>query len=201
MPYWTECITFVTLIIMIQPNMISPLKKDPNASSSSKDSTNTVNHTVTCSQLRLGQYLCNNTNIDPATQQPHGCSKETWTARITCVAVEGLICAETSSRNFEMEIPCKWTNGYKLDTALLMSVFLGVLGADRFYLGHLGMGALKFCTLGFLFIGQLVDIILLATQQIGPKDNSSFIIGYYGPGVTSIRANNLTYIVPRPDWF
>lgn len=88
-----------------------------------------------------------------------------------------------------------------MDTALLLSVFLGVLGADRFYLGHLGMGALKFCTLGFLFIGQLVDIILLATQQIGPKDNSSFIVGYYGPGVSTIRANNLTYIVPRPDWF
>lgn len=93
-----------------------------------------------------------------------------------------------------------YRNGYKLDTALLLSVFLGVFGADRFYLGHLGMGALKFVTLGFLFIGQLVDIILLATEKIGPIDNSSFIVGYYGPGVTAVRADNMTYIVPRPDW-
>ncbi|CAL8142372.1 unnamed protein product [Orchesella dallaii] len=105
MPHWTECITFI-LIIMIQPNMISPLQKDPSTSSSSKD---TMNHTVACIQLRLGQYLCNNTNIDPATQQPHGCSKETWTAKINCIAVDGLRCNETGTRNFQMEIPCKWT--------------------------------------------------------------------------------------------
>jgi len=156
---------------------------------------------VSCSQLRMGQYLCNMTAvIDPLTQQPRGCNRETMHAKIPCWAVDGLTCAETGSKDFQLEVPCKWTNGYKLDTALLLSVFLGVFGADRFYLGHLGMGALKFCTLGFLFIGQLVDIILLATQQIGPKDNSSFIVGYYGPGVSSIRANNLTYIVQRPDW-
>lgn len=34
-----------------------------------------------CSELRLGQYLCNDTFIDPTTQQLYGCSRETWTAK------------------------------------------------------------------------------------------------------------------------
>jgi TM2 domain-containing membrane protein YozV len=92
-------------------------------------------------------------------------------------------------------------NGYSYSTTLLLSVFFGILGVDRLYLGHVGMGALKFCTLGFLFIGQLVDIILIATQNIQPKDGSNYVVGYYGPGVETIRSNNLTYIVPRNDWF
>jgi len=75
------------------------------------------------------------------------------------------------------------------------------LGADRFYLGHLGMGAFKCCTLGFLFVGHLLDIILIATQYLHPKDGSNFIVPYYGPAVQTVYADNLTYIVPRVDWF
>ena len=68
---------------------------------------------------------------------------------------------------------CNWTNGYHFDTALLLSVFLGMFGADRFllvfktliniiksfvrfYLGYPAIGLLKFSTLGFFFIGHLV---------------------------------------------
>jgi TM2 domain-containing membrane protein YozV len=92
-------------------------------------------------------------------------------------------------------------NGYRYDTALLLSVFLGFLGADRLYLGHVGMGALKFCTLGFFFIGHLLDIILIATQYVNPIDGSEYIVGFYGPAVQSVRSDNLTHIVRRPDWY
>ena len=30
-----------------------------------------------------------------------------------------------------MDVGCKWTNDYQFDTALLLSVFLGMFGADR----------------------------------------------------------------------
>ena len=47
-----------------------------------------------------------------------------------------------------------WTNGYSFDTALLLSVFLGMFGIDRFYLGYPAIGCLKFASLGFFFIGE-----------------------------------------------
>lgn len=91
-------------------------------------------------------------------------------------------------------------NGYYFDTALLLSVFLGMFGIDRFYLGYYGLGLMKFCTLGFMFIGQLIDVVLIATQAVGPADGSAYIIPYFGPGISVIRSDNWTYRRPQPDW-
>lgn len=91
-------------------------------------------------------------------------------------------------------------NGYSFETALLLSVFLGMFGADRFYLGYPAIGLAKFCTFGFMFLGQLVDIILIATQTLGPADGSAYIIPYYGPVMNTIRSNNYTYRFKHDDW-
>lgn len=92
-------------------------------------------------------------------------------------------------------------NGYSFETAMLLSIFLGMFGADRFYLGYPALGLLKFCTLGFMLIGYLVDIILIATQIVGPADGSYYIIPYYGAGITIVRSDNETYRVPQDDWY
>ena len=54
-------------------------------------------------------------------------------------------------------------------TTLLLSIFLGWLGIDRFFMGQIGLGILKLLitlvTFGiFGWIWWLVDIILIATR-------------------------------------
>ena len=51
-------------------------------------------------------------------------------------------------------------------TALLLAIFLGWLGADRFYMGHYGIGAVKLFTFGGLAWWWFIDIFLIASKKI-----------------------------------
>jgi TM2 domain-containing membrane protein YozV len=94
-----------------------------------------------------------------------------------------------------------------------------MFGADRFYLGYPAIGLFKLCTLGCMFlgnimkckfykylnfnnlsIGQIVDIILIATQTVGPADGSHYIINYFGPRLSPLELDNDTYRMPQFDW-
>ncbi|XP_071441073.1 TM2 domain-containing protein biscotti [Hetaerina americana] len=156
-----------------------------------------------CSNLRLGQYICPDPSydlVDPKTQQPRGCTKMNL-AKVLCRAADGIICHDTKNSTFYKNIPCKWTNGYSFETALLLSIFLGMFGVDRFYLGYPGHGLLKLCSLGYMFIGQLYDILKIATQTLRPADGSYYVMAYFGPGIEVIRSNNETFKLPQDDWY
>ncbi|MCD7722613.1 MAG: NINE protein [Clostridiales bacterium] len=48
--------------------------------------------------------------------------------------------------------------------ALLLCIFLGGIGAHKFYEGKIGMGILYLCTGGLFGIGWVVDIIRIALK-------------------------------------
>ena len=58
--------------------------------------------------------------------------------------------------------------------ALLLSIFVGVLGVDRFYLGKTGTGILKLITGGGFGIWWLIDLIIIATSDM--KDSEGKIV-------------------------
>ena len=58
--------------------------------------------------------------------------------------------------------------------ALLLSILVGSLGVDRFYLGYIGLGLLKLLTLGGFGIWWLIDLIMIATKSLGPADGSDY---------------------------
>lgn len=168
-----------SLTVLVSPDSESPAASD-------------------CEHLLLGQYRCDEPAIDPDTQQAANCSVKRREVLVRCYPVPGLVCGGINhtgtSVGFYQKRKCNPTNGHSFSVALLLSVFLGFLGADRFYLGYPAIGLLKLVTLGFMFIGQLVDVLLIALQVVGPADGSSYVINYYGPGLTAIKATNYTYV-------
>ncbi len=47
---------------------------------------------------------------------------------------------------------------------LVMSIFFGSFGVDRFILGHIGLGILKLITFGGFGVWWLIDLILIASK-------------------------------------
>lgn len=60
------------------------------------------------------------------------------------------------------------------NTALILSVLVGGLGIDRFYLGYTGMGVVKLLTAGVFGVMYVIDIVNIATGKLGPADGSGY---------------------------
>jgi len=60
----------------------------------------------------------------------------------------------------------KSTSDKEWMTALLLSIFLGSLGVDRFYLGYTKLGVAKLLTLGGCGVWYIIDIINIATGKM-----------------------------------
>jgi len=64
------------------------------------------------------------------------------------------------------EVSSRWL------TVLLLSIFFGALGVDRFYVGNIGTGILKLVTGGGCGIWYIVDIILIVTGNFTDSDGN-----------------------------
>ncbi|KAM4575579.1 TM2 domain-containing protein 1 [Fundulus heteroclitus] len=157
-----------------------------------------------CGDLRLGQYLCKDPKINETTQEPENCRD--GKASVDCLPAPNVTCRLANGTEvrfsgeevgFNRTIACRNVTGYSYKVAVALSLFLGWLGADRFYLGYPALGLLKFCTVGFCGIGTLVDFILIAMQIVGPADGSSYIVDYYGARLTRLSINNETFRKPH----
>ena len=60
-------------------------------------------------------------------------------------------------------------------TTLIISILLGELGIDRFYLGYKGLGVLKLITVGGFGIWWLIDIILIAMGNMKTADGQELV--------------------------
>ncbi|MCE1252441.1 MAG: TM2 domain-containing protein [Anaerolineae bacterium] len=61
----------------------------------------------------------------------------------------------------------------KQSTALILSILLGYLGVDRFYLGYTVLGIVKLITGGGLGVWWLIDIILIATRKLNDSQGQA----------------------------
>ena len=57
---------------------------------------------------------------------------------------------------------------------IVLSILLGELGVDRFYLGYTGLGIVKLITCGGFGIWWLIDLIMIITGKLKPADGSDY---------------------------
>ena len=93
--------------------------------------------------------------------------------RSNCTVKPHVLCL--GRRTFHKMLPCNWTSGYRWTTSLILSIFLGGFGADRFYLGQWRQGIGKLFSFGGLGVWTVIDVILIAIGYIGPWDESLYI--------------------------
>ncbi|KAJ6662597.1 hypothetical protein lerEdw1_011734 [Lerista edwardsae] len=92
-------------------------------------------------------YICEDPKIDNDTQEPLRCTNHT--AYVACLPAPNITCKDFNGNEtqftgreigFYKPIQCRNVNGYSYKVAVALSLFLGWLGADRFYLGYPALG-------------------------------------------------------------
>eukprot|EP00727_Mastigamoeba_balamuthi_P000924 m51a1_g10829 hypothetical protein (142) ;mRNA; r:31885-32402 len=121
--------------------------------------------------MRRGRYECED-DWDEPYMGARTCAAGQNSTGVACSVHAGVCC--TGPRNFTQQRPCVHTSGYQFEVAMGLSVFLGLLGVDRCYLGYPTLGFIKAATCGGFFVGAVVDAVLIAMQVLKPADGSDY---------------------------
>ena len=110
----------------------------------------------------------------PETKKEKGHDEHFCSSCGAIIKKDAEICPKCGVRQKSQPIPKGEIGNKSWTTALILSILLGGLGADRFYLGYVGLGILKLITLGGCGVWSIIDIILIATNKM--KDaNGKFL--------------------------
>jgi len=100
----------------------------------------------------------------------------TVTAKTTSASETKTVIANKTTETKKKAEKNKSAGGGKSQiVALILCIFLGLLGIHRFYLGYTGLGILYLLTFGLFGIGWLIDLILLIIPNgLTPKGKTSY---------------------------
>tara|TARA_B110001450_G_scaffold219937_1_gene215151 strand:+ start:624 stop:989 length:366 start_codon:yes stop_codon:yes gene_type:complete len=68
--------------------------------------------------------------------------------------------------------PAAAASGKSQIVALLLCIFVGIIGIHRFYLGYTWQGVVQILTFGGFGIWTLIDLIRIIIGDLGPKNGS-----------------------------
>nr|CAH8875514.1 unnamed protein product [Trichobilharzia regenti] len=77
-------------------------------------------------------------------------------------------------RVFRRMVPCDWSSGKSYALTVILSLFFGGLGVDRFYLGMWIEGLGKLFSFGGLGLWSIVDFILIVSGYIKPPGDAVY---------------------------
>jgi len=89
----------------------------------------------------------------------------------TATAANSTTVAEKTDTMEELSSPAA-SGGTNQVTALLLCIFLGVLGIHRFYLGYIWQGIVQLLTLGGFLIWWIIDLVRIITGELQPNGGS-----------------------------
>eukprot|EP00792_Barthelona_sp_PAP020_P004895 TRINITY_DN2399_c1_g2_i1.p1 TRINITY_DN2399_c1_g2~~TRINITY_DN2399_c1_g2_i1.p1 ORF type:complete len:181 (+),score=24.78 TRINITY_DN2399_c1_g2_i1:39-545(+) len=136
------------------------------------------------------QYTCLTPELN-SFGQPVNCQRGNH-YEANCTVRSAVTC--TGDRNFLIEKDCYYITGKSYYTSVTLSIFLGILGVDRFYMGYPTIGFIKMFSLGGFGLGWLVDFLLIVTEISTPSDGSVY---YNGPHAVKANVNRVDPISIR----
>ncbi|CAH8643872.1 unnamed protein product [Schistosoma bovis] len=77
-------------------------------------------------------------------------------------------------RVFRRMVPCDWSSGKSYVLTVILSLFFGGLGVDRFYLGMWIEGLGKLFSFGGLGLWSIVDFILIVSGYVKPPGDAVY---------------------------